>query len=207
MTLSDSTTARGLFVTFEGGEATGKTTQARILADRLGAIFTREPGDTPLGATLRAMCLGDEFDPTPITELLLMGADRAEHVARVILPALEKGQSVVCDRYTHSTVAYQGAGRGMDPETITAINEIASGGLVPDVIFLIHVDEAVAAERHGRRGGKDRMESAGALFHARIRQSYLDQAAADDRIIVIDGNGDQDAVAKLIWAEMASRTS
>ena len=191
---------RGLFIVFEGGEATGKTTQARLLADSIGAMLTHEPGGTSLGKAIRTLCLGDGHNPEPVAELLLMAADRAQHIAEVIEPALAAGQDVVCDRFTYSTVAYQGAGRGLDPELIRMVTQIAAQGLEPDVVIVIHVDPAIAASRLAARGGSDRLERAGDAFHQRVVQSFLDQAEADEYGIVVSGNGDIDAVEEAVLA-------
>ena len=191
---------RGLLIVLEGGEATGKTTQARLLAARLEALSTREPGGTALGASLRELCLGDTHDPDPVAELLLMAADRVQHIAEVIEPALAAGTHVVCDRFTYSTVAYQGAGRGLDPAVVATITELATGGLVPDAVVVVAVSPEAAAARLATRGEPDRLERAGDAFHRRVATSFLAQAAADPRGIVIDGEGAPDDVAARVRA-------
>ncbi len=140
-------TGRGRFIVFEGGEGCGKSTQAARLAEDLGALLTREPGDTQIGAALRALLLDPATVITPVTEALLMAADRAEHVAAVVEPALSSGQDVVCDRYVGSSVAYQGHGRGLDVEQIRTTSAWATGGLEPDLVLLLEVPAAVAAAR------------------------------------------------------------
>lgn len=192
--------SRGRFLVFEGGEGCGKSTQAALLAGHLGAVLTREPGGTPLGAELRRILLAPpptevgEVEPIAArAEALLMAADRAQHVALVMRPALESGRDVVCDRFIPSTVAYQGAGRGLDPEELIGISTWATGSLVPDVVVLLVVTEEVAAARVG--GARDRIEAAGAEFHRRVADSFLTQAEADPlRWIVVDGDGDVDEV-------------
>lgn len=155
----------GRFVVFEGGEASGKSTQARLLAERWGADLTFEPGDTPLGVELRRLLLDPSPDPEPRAEaLLIAAADHADPVAARIRPALAAGRDVVCDRYVGSSVAYQGYGRGLGAEAIAAISAFATDGLVPDVVVLLDVDPADAAARLAALGRPDRMEAAGDGF-------------------------------------------
>lgn len=185
----------GRFIVFEGGEGTGKSTQAQLLAERLGAVTTREPGGTGLGGHLRGLLLGVAGD-APIadrTEALLMAADRAQHAAEILRPALAAGRDVVCDRYIASTVAYQGAGRGLDGAELRRISDWAVDGLVPDLVVLLVVPEEVAWERTG--GARDRIEAAGREFHRRVVASFLSQAEADpDTWVVLDGTGGVDEV-------------
>lgn len=185
----------GRFIVFEGGEGTGKSTQAQLLAERLGAVTTREPGGTGLGGHLRGLLLGAAGD-APIadrTEALLMAADRAQHAAEILRPALAAGRDVVCDRYIASTVAYQGAGRGLDGAELRRISDWAVDGLVPDLVVLLVVPEEVAWERTG--GARDRIEAAGREFHRRVVASFLSQAEADpDTWVVLDGTGGVDEV-------------
>lgn len=185
----------GRFIVFEGGEGTGKSTQAQLLAERIGAVTTREPGGTGLGGHLRGLLLGAAGD-APIadrTEALLMAADRAQHAAEILRPALAAGRDVVCDRYIASTVAYQGAGRGLDGAELRRISDWAVDGLVPDLVVLLVVPEEVAWERTG--GARDRIEAAGREFHRRVVASFLSQAEADpDTWVVLDGTGGVDEV-------------
>lgn len=185
----------GRLIVFEGGEGTGKSTQAQLLAERLGAVTTREPGGTGLGGHLRGLLLGVAGD-APIadrTEALLMAADRAQHAAEILRPALAAGRDVVCDRYIASTVAYQGAGRGLDGAELRRISDWAVDGLVPDLVVLLVVPEEVAWERTG--GARDRIEAAGREFHRRVVASFLSQAEADpDTWVVLDGTGGVDEV-------------
>lgn len=187
----------GRFVVFEGGEASGKSTQARILADRWGAELTFEPGDTPLGAELRRLLLSPSDDhPEPRAEALLMAADRAQHVATRIRPALDAGRDVVCDRFVGSSVAYQGHGRGLGAEAVADLSAFATDGLEPDLVVLLEVDAADAADRLAALGRPDRMEAAGDEFHRRVAAGYRAQAEADpDRWVVVDGRGTVDEVA------------
>ena len=195
----------GRFITFEGGEASGKSTQAARLAERLGAVLTRQPGGTVIGASLREILLA----PTTIAldaraETLLMAADRAQHVAEVIRPALLEGRDVVCDRYAHSSMAYQGFGRGLDPADVGRVSGWATGELWPDLVVLLDVDETVAAARMHR--DLDRFEQAGPAFHARVREGFRTLAADDpDRWLVIDASLSVADVAATVDAGLAAR--
>jgi dTMP kinase len=196
----------GRFVAFEGGEGTGKSTQAARFAERLGAVLTREPGGTPLGAKLRALLLdprGEAVDAR--TEALLMAADRAQHVAAVVRPALERGEDVVTDRYVGSSLAYQGWGRGLDLAGVTRLFEWGTGALWPDVIVLLEVAPGVAAAR--RAGSRpDRMEAEDVAFHHRVLDGYRALAAGDPQLwVVVDGDGGVGEVAERVWAAVAPR--
>jgi dTMP kinase len=186
------------FVAFEGGEGTGKSTQARLLAARLDAVLTHEPGGTTVGLELRALALGGgsgELDPR--TEALVMAADRAQHVAEVIGPALAAGRHVVTDRYLYSSLAYQGYGRGLPLDGVRALSGFA-GAPEADVVVLLTVPDHVRAQRLGR--DLDRIESAGDAFHARVEQGFLDLAAADpDRWRIVDASPSIEAVADAVW--------
>ncbi|MCL1800562.1 MAG: dTMP kinase [Promicromonosporaceae bacterium] len=183
----------GFFLTFEGGDGAGKSTQALALADHLRERFgvevliTFEPGDTNLGRDLRRLIQhGEDMDPR--TEALLYAADRAHHVATVIRPALNRGAIVISDRYLDSSVAYQAAGRELAASEIERLSLWATEGLLPDVTVLLDVDETEALER--QHGELDRIEAAGAEFRARGRAGFLTRAAADPkRWRVIDGGG------------------
>lgn len=196
----------GRLIVFEGGEGTGKSTQAQLLAERIGAVTTREPGGTGLGGHLRGLLLGAAGD-APIadrTEALLMAADRAQHAAEILRPALAAGRDVVCDRYIASTVAYQGAGRGLDGAELRRISDWAVDGLVPDLVVLLVVPEEVAWERTG--GARDRIEAAGREFHRRVVASFLSQAEADpDTWVVLDGTGGVDEVHARVLDVLARR--
>lgn len=195
------------FIVFEGGEGSGKSTQARLLAERTGALLTFEPGDTEVGRRLREILLSPETGDLDVrAEALLMAADRAHHVATVIRPALESGRDVVCDRYLASSVAYQGHGRGLDPDEIRSLSLFAADGLEPDVILLLEVPEEVAARRLTAMGAPDRLESAGVEFHRRVADGYRVQAEEDpERWIRLDGTGTVDEVATRIDAALAGR--
>lgn len=195
----------GRFVVFEGGEGCGKSTQAALLADRLGAVLTRQPGGTEIGAALRTILL----DPataglTPRTEALLMAADRAQHVAEVIRPALADGHDVVCDRYLYSSIAYQGHGRGLTVSEVRDLSGWATEGLLPDLVVLLTVPADLAATRLG--SNLDRFESAGEGFHERVATGFAELAAGDpERFVVIDGSAPVDVVAAQVWAAVEER--
>jgi dTMP kinase len=188
---------RGRFIVLEGGEGTGKSTQAARLADALGAVLTREPGGTSTGERLRAILLDPTLPPLAArTETLLLLAARAQHLDEVIEPALAAGRDVVCDRFSGSTLAYQGFGRGLDIDDLDRMSRWASAGVVPDRVVLLTVPAAVAAERIGRRGGQDRMEGEGPAFFDRVAAGFTVLAQADPRRWrVVDGAGTIDHVA------------
>ncbi|MGH9223666.1 MAG: dTMP kinase [Acidimicrobiales bacterium] len=183
---------------FEGGEGSGKSTQARLLAERLGAVLTHEPGATEVGRRIRALVL----DPGVVAldgraEALLMAADRAQHVADVIRPALERGQDVVSDRFTGSTLAYQGFGRGLPLDDLAAVSRWAAAGVEPDLVVLLDVplDVALARVTAGSTA-PDRMEAEDRTFHERVATGYQWLAAADPvRWVVVDGTGEVEKVA------------
>ncbi|HVA73860.1 MAG TPA: dTMP kinase [Acidimicrobiales bacterium] len=186
---------------FEGADATGKSTQASLLADRLGALLTREPGGTPLGERVRALLL-DEASPAvnDRAEVMLMLAARAQHVADVIEPALSAGRDVVCDRFSGSTVAYQGYGRGLDPTELQRLSAWAEAGVEPDLTVLLQLDGAVAESRRVDRGAADRIEGQGKDFASRVADGFAAQAVADPgRWRVVDAAGSIDEVAEKVW--------
>ena len=179
---------RGLFVVIEGGDRVGKSTQVRALAAALELsgvdhVITHEPGVTPVGNTLRDLLLDPESDLDDRCEALLYAADKAQHVSRVVLPALAAGQTVVSDRYVGSMLAYQGAGRRLNVDDLKAIAGWATGGLRPDLTVILDIEPARAV---ARARNLDRLELAGADFHARVRDAFLVQAADDpDRYLVL----------------------
>lgn len=197
----------GRFVVFEGGEGSGKSTQARLLAERWGAELTFEPGDTEVGARLRAILLDPATgDLDARAEALLMAADRAHHVASRLWPALRRGRDVVCDRYVGSSIAYQGYGRELGAEDVAALSAFATDGLVPDLVVLLEVSDAEAAARLAAAGAPDRLEAAGDAFHQRVRAGYRALAAADPaRWVIVDGTGTIDEVAERVTAVVAER--
>ena len=201
------------FVTFEGIEGSGKTTQVRRLSAYLKEKgiphrVTREPGGTKLADEIRFLVLSPREEPVfPETELLLYEAARAQHVRGVILPALASGQAVLCDRFTDATSAYQGFSRGIDVPRIDELNSFASGGVSPDLTFLIDVSpENGFARIRGRRAGPDRIESESIEFHRRVRDGYLSLQARDpDRILRIDGSLPADEVFRRIREAASAR--
>jgi dTMP kinase len=200
----------GRFITLEGGEGAGKTTQSALLAEALAARGvvvrrTREPGGSPGAELLRGILLGGSVDWSPRAETLLHFAARAEHVAKTIQPALQEGAWVVCDRFFDSTLAYQGYGQGADQGFIAALTGLLE--IAPDLTIVLDVPEAVAAERMRRRGGDaDRYERLDAEFHARVRQGFRDIAAASPkRCVLLDASGDVQAVHAAIMAAVRTR--
>ncbi|HLM96719.1 MAG TPA: dTMP kinase [Acidimicrobiales bacterium] len=199
---------RGRLIALEGIDGSGKSTHARLLADAIGALLTAEPGATPLGETLRKLLLDPGLPPvSERAEALLMAADRAQHVAEVVLPALEEGQWVVTDRFSASTLAYQGYGRGLDLAEMRRLVAWAAAGVVPDLTVVLDVDVAVARRRLHLDGVKvDRLEGLDVGFHERVRAGYLALAEADpDTWAVLDGSGEVDAVARSVMAVVVER--
>jgi dTMP kinase len=203
---------RGKFVTLEGGEGAGKSTQATRLAERLAArgfevVRTREPGGTPGAEALRDLLVKGGADRwSPEAELLLMYAARADHLERVIRPALERGAWVVCDRFADSSRAYQGAGGGADPELIERIDRAVVGLDQPDLTLVFDIPVEAGLARAGHRGGDDRFESKGVQFHERLRAGFLAIARAHpDRCVVIDSAADKDVVSEHVWREVEAR--
>jgi dTMP kinase len=192
---------RGLLIALEGIDGCGKSTQARLLAGRLGALLTFEPGGTPLGESLRRLLL--DRDQAPVSarsEALLMAADRAQHLAEVVVPALDAGTWVVTDRFSASTIAYQGFGRGLDRAELDGLVEWATGGLSPDLTVLIDVPLEVAARRRGSLSD-DRFEVQGDHFVQRVADGYRCLAAeAATPWLVIDGTGTEREVAASVWS-------
>jgi dTMP kinase len=184
---ADKLEKRGVFITFEGGEGTGKSTQMRILAEYLESrgleiCCFREPGGTEIGEKIRTILLDKEQDDmNPLAELMLYEAARAQVVSQLIVPALEAGKIVFCDRFVDSTVAYQGYGRGIDPQTVKYFNTVAMDGCVPDrtILLLLNPEEGLLrATKHSLEKG-DRMESAGRDFHQRVYEGFSAIAAAE----------------------------
>ena len=202
---------RGKFITLEGGEGCGKSTQAGRLKEALvnrgiEVILTREPGGTPLAEKIRSLLKDENGDPPcDRSELLLFLAARAQLVRNVIRPALAAGKWVVSDRFSDSTLAYQGYGRGLPIDELERMNAFACGGTKPDLTLLLDVEPEVSLARMRGRElstgvGRDRIELAGAEFHARLRRGFLDLAAAEkDRFDVIDASGSEDEVWEKIW--------
>lgn len=183
-----------LFVAFEGIDGCGKSTHARRIASLVGARYTFEPGDTPLGRTLRERLLDASEEMTPHTEALLMLADRSHHVASVIAPCLASGERIVSDRYLGSTLAYQGYGRGVDVVALERATDLAVGACRPGLTIVVDIPVEVAYTRRAP-DRRDRFESAGREFHERVREGFLDLAARYDSWTVIDGSRTLDEVS------------
>jgi dTMP kinase len=193
-----SKTVSGTFITFEGIDGSGKSTQLRMLADFLeqagyDVLLTREPGGTPVGNRLRAALLDAHEEVDPLTELLVFAADRAQHVRRVLRPALELGRVVFSDRYADATTAYQGAGRGFSAELITEIIQLATEGLKPDltVLFDLSIEDSTARTQRRGNGAQrgDRLDAENDDFHTRVRDAYLKLAQAEpERIKIVNTN-------------------
>jgi dTMP kinase len=203
---------RGRFITFEGGEGTGKSTQARILAERLApsageVVLTREPGGSPGAEQIRALVLqGDAARWSPVSETLLMYAARADHLERQIRPALERGATVICDRFLDSTRAYQGAGGGVSVRLLETLERHVIGETRPDLTLVLDLPVEVGLARATSREALDRFEAMGRDFHERLRQGFLDAAKAQpDRCAVIDASGDVETVSAAIWAAVEPR--
>ncbi len=187
--------SRGLFITVEGGEGVGKSTNIeyleKLLCDRgIPYCLTREPGGTPLAESIRELLLQPREESMAVSaELLLVFAARAQHLEQVILPALERGEWVICDRFTDATYAYQGGGRDMPVGQIAALEDLVQGSLRPDVTLLLDAPIEVGMQRAGARGALDRFESEEQAFFERVRKTYLERAALDqNRFRVIDTN-------------------
>ena len=202
------------FITFEGSEGSGKSTQAERLATRLQRcgvpyVVTHEPGGTPIGESIRDLL---QFAPhnsnmTPETELLLFEASRSQLVREVIKPALERGMCVIADRFSDSTTVYQGAARKLDREMIERLNAFVVGDCVPDITFVLDVDASTAKSRMQREPRKaDRMEQQPAEFYERVREGYRELAMHEPkRIVLVNGSRDPDEIEKQIWEKLCSR--
>ena len=194
----------GLFITFEGGEGCGKSTQSRLLLKKLEqrnipVVLTHEPGGTALGNELRkTLKRKRDSSISPQAELFLLAASRAQLVADLIRPALEEGKVVLCDRFTHSTMVYQGYGRGLDFTAIKMVNNMATRNLNPDLIILLDISPEQGLAR--KQSLKDRFELEDLSFHRRVREGYLKIAAAEpDRWLVIDASLPKGKIAEIIW--------
>ncbi len=207
--MTEAAPRRGVFVTLEGGEGAGKSTQIdglRRLLEHEGwrVVTCREPGGTALGERLREALFAttdDEPAPSPESELLIFNAARAQLVREVVEPALASGAAVICDRFTGSTVAYQHFGRGLPREVVDAVNEAATGGLRPDLVVLLDLEPEQGFARTGK--GRDYLERAGIDFHRRVRRGFLEQAAAEpERWLVLDATKPAMQVTHAIWQRL-----
>ena len=201
----------GLFITLEGPEGAGKTTQLARLEARLRetgrrVTVTREPGGTPLGMRVREVVLDPALEMGPLSEFLLYSASRAQLVHDVLRPALERGDVVLCDRYFDSSLAYQGAGRGLPLPLLRGLTREVTGGLTPDLTLLLDLDPAVGLQRAALRGQPDRLEKADLAFHQRVRAGFLELAQAEaERFAVVDAAQSADAVAAQLWAAVEGK--
>jgi dTMP kinase len=208
---------RGRFITFEGGEGVGKSTQAARLAARLRGLgvacaLTREPGGSPGAETLRKALLRGVVEPLgPVAEALVFAAARVDHVDKLVRPALEAGEWVVCDRFVDSTRAYQGALGDVDPSLIAALERVAVGDVMPDMTLILDLPAATGLARAARRrasGAVDRFEKLGTDFHDRLRRAFLDIAAAEpERCFVVDASADEAAIEREIWGYVSRALS
>jgi dTMP kinase len=205
--------ARGVFITFEGTEGCGKSTQVQRLAARLEQsglpfLLTREPGGTAIGETIRDLLqfAPEGKDMKPETELLLFEASRSQLVREIIEPALAEGACVISDRFFDSTTVYQGAARKLDAKTVSDLNRVAVGNCIPDLTFILDVDERTAHLRMQEPRRADRMEQEPAEFYERVRKAYRELAATETkRIVLIDGSKPPDEIEEAIWQAIASR--
>lgn len=195
-----------LFISFEGGDRSGKSTQLRTFCDRLADVHglavtrTREPGGTEFGRLLRDRLIHDQKHFSPRVEALLYAADRGHHVDQVIRPALAAGRTVVSDRYLDSSLAYQGGARGLEADIVRTLSEFATGMLYPDLTFLLDIDDDTYTARSDGLAD-DKIEAEGAAFQSTLRATFRDLAAADPRrFVAIDGRGDEFAVHDQVWS-------
>ena len=199
----------GVFLAFEGSDASGKTTQIRLLAERLRAqaidvLVTREPGDTAVGARIRSLVLDHSDEGAALSsraEALLMAADRAQHVAEVIRPALTRGTVVLCDRYIGSSIVYQGVGRGLGADAVEQLSLWATEHLLPDLTVVLTVPVELVVARLGSLGAPDRLESLGPEFLERVNAGYRDLLHRPNTVEV-SGVGSPDQVAALVWSSV-----
>ncbi len=195
----------GLYIAIEGGEGSGKSSQAKVLARRLDAVLTREPGGTALGAELRKLLLSPDMpEVSARAETLMMAADRAEHVDLVVEPALASGRHVVSDRSMYSSLAYQGGARGLGIDAVRRVNDFALSGRLPDVVVLLNTSPDVARSR--MKSLPDRLEAAGQRFHDVVAETYQQLASSEpDRFVVVSADESFKEVQSAIWAVIEPR--
>ena len=212
--MADKDKNQGLFISFEGPECAGKSTQTDLLVKKLEAegrelCLTREPGGTTIGEELRTLVKHVQGDdaPVPEAELFMFGASRAQLMQKVILPALASGQVVICDRFADSTTAYQGYARGFDLELIAQVNAVATAGRWPDLTILMDLEPEISFQRGQLRDGSekdDRFEDEDRQFHEKVRDGFLDIARKEpDRFLIIDADSDIDAIHEQIWERVS----
>ena len=200
----------GTFISFEGIEGSGKSTlmaavERALRAEGRDVLVTREPGGTPAGDRVRSIFLDPELSLRPVSEVLLVNASRAELVASVILPALERDAVVLCDRYVHSTLAYQSYGRGLPLDLVRSLCDAATGGLMPDLTLLTDVSHETSRERLANRGAiHDRVEREPVAFHNRVREGFLDLARHDPRLVALDAERSQEEVLDAAMAALSA---
>ena len=207
------TLSKAYFITFEGIDGSGKSTQAKLLIEKLNSLsiktcFVREPGGTEIAEEIRSTLLSNrDEEMSSRTEALLMCASRAQLTKNVIIPELKSGTWVIADRYSDSTLAYQGGGRGISADWLIDLNEFATFSTLPDITFCIDVDESTGLQRR-KNNSADRIESAGLQFQREIREKYLEIIDNfSDRCVLVDGNLSIDAISEIIWKEIRNRTS
>lgn len=211
-----TTSPKAPFITLEGGEGTGKSTQARLLAERLGAaglecLVTREPGGSPFAERIRELLLGGELPArTPISEALLFLAARADHVAQVIAPALAEGRAVICDRFSDSTLVYQGIAGRVPLATLAALDQLVLGGLKPDLTLIVDLPPEIglarASARRSADTGADPFEQRDLAYHETLRAGFRTIAGNHpDRCVLVDGTGSIDDVAARVWSAVKQR--
>jgi dTMP kinase len=215
--MSEKSVKKGWFITLEGGEGSGKTTQLMKLTETLReagyeVVSTREPGGTEIGREIRQLLLdGERGEIAPATELLLYAADRAQHVREIILPALQAGKVILCDRFQDSTTVYQGHGRGLNMEWVKSLAQIATGGLVPDLTLLLDIPPQVGLQRSQDRlaqvgSGEDRFEKESLEFHQKVRVAFLEMAKKEPkRFKIFDATKDPEVLAKEIFEFIKSK--
>lgn len=185
---------RGFFITFEGTEGSGKSTQIKMLCERLrqdglDVLLTREPGGCELAEEVRKLLLEGRSEISPLAELMLFEGARAQHVNEIISPALKKGEIVICDRFTHSTIAYQGYARGLNIGLVQSLNEIAVQGCYPDLTIFLHIEPGLSFERKGGMDEEDRMEMQGMAFHQEVYRGFEEMAGQNDNFVMLDVAG------------------
>lgn len=199
-----------MFISFEGIEASGKSTlmaavERALRAEGHEVVVTREPGGTPVGDALRQILLNAQHAVTPVSELFMMNASRSQLVTEVIRPAIDRGAVVLCDRYMHSSLAYQGYGRGLPLDLVRSACDAATGALMPDLVLLVDISPETSRKRLASRGNShDRLEREDDAFHRRVREGYLEIARHEERVVAIDGERAPEEVADAAMAALSA---